>query len=103
MVEEYILGFSATPLILFMIGMVKPDWVIRWGEEENKTRKNVLKYYGLALVALFAITIGFSALSDLIGKNKLFTVLPILLVYVIYKLLDEKFDIKDKYLDIRSK
>lgn len=46
--------------IALIIGVIKPDLVIRWGKEEKRNRKNVFKYFGLGMLAffiLFVITI----------------------------------------------
>lgn len=37
-------------LLGFILGMVKPKWVIFWGTEDNKTRKTAAKVYLLLLV-----------------------------------------------------
>ena len=42
-------------LIALIIGLVKPRSVIRWGNEEKKNRKNVLKYYGLGVILFFIL------------------------------------------------
>ncbi len=34
----------------FIAGIIKPSIMIRWGTSEKKTRKNVLKYYGIGLI-----------------------------------------------------
>ncbi|MBM7623662.1 hypothetical protein [Sporohalobacter salinus] len=52
--REGFLSGSISFLFLFfilglIIGLIKPKLVIRWGTEE-KTRKEVLKYYGLGLL-----------------------------------------------------
>lgn len=44
-------------IFAFIAGMVKPDWVIRWGE--NKTRKQVLIIYGLAFIIFAVIAVSF--------------------------------------------
>lgn len=50
--------FTFLAFIGFIIGLIKPDKVIRWGEK--KTRKQVALVYGIAIIVffiLFAITI----------------------------------------------
>nr|WP_218059013.1 DUF4041 domain-containing protein [Orenia metallireducens] len=42
-------------IIAIPIGLIKPRWVIKWGKEENKTRKNVIKTYGIILIASFVL------------------------------------------------
>lgn len=39
--------------IVFLIGLVKPHVVIRWGDTEKKTRRNVAKVFGSLLVIAF--------------------------------------------------
>ncbi|WP_206458888.1 hypothetical protein [Anaerovorax sp. IOR16] len=41
--------------ICLIIGLVKPKLVIKWGMEENKSRKNVLKYYGIGTIIFFIL------------------------------------------------
>lgn len=46
--------------VALIVGLVRPQAVVRWGAEETRTRKNVLKYYGLGLIAsfiLFGVTV----------------------------------------------
>lgn len=53
-------------LICLVIGMFRPKAVIKWGMEEQKTKKSVLKYYGIGLILffiLFAITIDDTSLE----------------------------------------
>lgn len=40
-------------LISLVIGLLKPELVIRWGDENKKTRKSVFKYYGLGMLICF--------------------------------------------------
>ncbi|MFT5875658.1 MAG: hypothetical protein ACI8WT_004652 [Clostridium sp.] len=44
----------------FIVGMVKPKLVIKWGADEKKNRRNVLKYYGLAFI-ISGVLIGVTA------------------------------------------
>ena len=46
----FLLSFLA-----LVIGLIKPTLVIKWGTQEEKKRKNVLKYYGLGLVVSFIL------------------------------------------------
>jgi hypothetical protein len=39
--------------IFLIIGLVKPNAVIYWGTDKNKTRKKVLVYYGLPILIFF--------------------------------------------------
>jgi hypothetical protein len=39
--------------ILLIVGLVKPSLVIRWGEEEGKTRKTVVKLFLLTIIKIF--------------------------------------------------
>ena len=60
MLNNLFFFISFISLIALVIGLMKPNLVIKWGDLERRNRKNVLKYYGLALVAsfiLFGITI----------------------------------------------
>lgn len=46
-------------IVALIVGLIKPELVVRWGSEEKKNRKSVLKVYGLAIIAfliLFSIT-----------------------------------------------
>lgn len=38
-----------------IIGIIKPDLVIKWGSKKEKNRKNVLKVYGLSIVVFFVL------------------------------------------------
>jgi len=42
-------------LVCLVIGIIKPNIVIRWGDLEKRNRKNVLKYYGIGLIITFAL------------------------------------------------
>ncbi|HDR7719581.1 TPA: hypothetical protein QCX92_005274 [Bacillus albus] len=35
--------------------MIKPQLVVRWGSEEKRNRKSVLKFYGIGVVAMFIL------------------------------------------------
>lgn len=41
--------------ICVIIGFINPKFVIRWGDYERKTRKNVLKYYGTGTIITFLL------------------------------------------------
>lgn len=43
-------------LVGFTLGMLNPDWGIFWGDYSDKSRKNVIKYYGS--VALASLLLG---------------------------------------------
>lgn len=61
--DDLFLLLSIISLAGLIIGLIKPQWVIRWGEEEKKNRKSVLKYFGLGVVAFF-ILFGVTTESD---------------------------------------
>jgi uncharacterized membrane protein YcgQ (UPF0703/DUF1980 family) len=42
-------------IIALLIGIIKPQIVIRWGDIQKRNRKNVLKYYGIGLVVFFIL------------------------------------------------
>lgn len=42
-------------VVALVVGIIKPDIVIRWGDPEKRNRKNVVKYYGVAIVAFFIL------------------------------------------------
>lgn len=42
-------------LIALIIGIIKPQLVVRWGSEEKRNRKSVLKFYGIGVVAMFIL------------------------------------------------
>ena len=42
-------------LIALIIGIIKPQAVVRWGSEEKRNRKSVLKFYGIGVVAMFIL------------------------------------------------
>lgn len=57
-------------LIAIPVGLMHPEWVIRWGEE--KTKEKVVRYYGVGLWA--ALTLGFAfsgefTLIEALGVN----------------------------------
>jgi|GEM_PF-3189421 len=41
--------------VLFVIGMIKPIWVICWGENEYKTRKKVATTYFIPIILFSAL------------------------------------------------
>lgn len=47
-------------LVALFIGLIKPGLVIRWGDQTQKTRKGVLKYYGIGLLLFFALSTAFA-------------------------------------------
>ena len=53
--------------ILLIVGLVKPSLVIRWGEEEGKTRKMVVKLFLLTILSISVIGV---LLTDKPSKNK---------------------------------
>jgi flagellar biosynthesis GTPase FlhF len=42
-------------MVALVIGVVKPNLVIKWGSQEKRNRKSVLKYYGLSLIVSFIL------------------------------------------------
>lgn len=46
-------------LICLVIGIIKPRIVVRWGSQEKRNRKNVLKYYGIGLIISFILFVAF--------------------------------------------
>ncbi|MEI4831396.1 hypothetical protein WAX78_18385 [Bacillus sp. FJAT-53711] len=42
-------------LVALVVGMIKPQLVVRWGDTEKRNRKSVLKYYGIGLIASFVL------------------------------------------------
>lgn len=44
-------------LIALIIGVIKPQLVVRWGAVEKRTRKSVLKFYGIGLIATFVLMV----------------------------------------------
>ncbi|MGE7883745.1 hypothetical protein [Bacillus sp. NPDC094077] len=42
-------------LIALIIGIIKPQLVVRWGAEEKRNRKSVLKFYGIGVIAMFIL------------------------------------------------
>ena len=54
--ENLFAGLTFICFIFLILGLIKPNAVIYWGANENKTRKRVLLYYGITtLVFLFAL------------------------------------------------
>jgi len=59
----------------FIVGIFNPKLVIKWGVDEKKNRKNVLRYYGLAIIIfaiLFVATLPKSESKDksVVGTNE---------------------------------
>ena len=50
-------------IVALVVGLIKPDLVVRWGNQEKKNRKSVLKVYGLAMIA-FSVLFSISAPSS---------------------------------------
>lgn len=55
MVTLFVLLFLLS-FICLIIGLIRPKTVIRWGNENQKTRKNALKYFGISFVVFFVLT-----------------------------------------------
>ena len=57
-------------LIAIPVGLMHPEWVIRWGEE--KTKEKVVRYYGVGLWASLTLGFAFSGeftLIEALGAN----------------------------------
>lgn len=57
-------------LIAIPVGLMHPEWVIRWGEE--KTKEKVIRYYGVGLWASLTLGFAFSGeftLIEALGAN----------------------------------
>ena len=46
--------------IALIVGLIKPDFVVRWGDYSKRNRKSVLKYYGIGIVLFFVLAAVFS-------------------------------------------
>lgn len=60
-------------IVALIIGLIKPELVIRWGDKEKKNRKSVLKVYGVSIIAffvLFSISIPSSNDEDTVEEPK---------------------------------
>lgn len=55
--------------VALIVGLIKPVLVIRWGSVEKRTRKSVLKYYGLSVI-LFFLLFGFTSPNNNTTTNK---------------------------------
>lgn len=55
LLEDFLGLLWIISVILLIVGLVKPNAVIRWGDEEKKKRTSVLKYYGISSIILFVI------------------------------------------------
>lgn len=53
--DNLFLLLSLVSIIALVIGLIKPELVVRWGNPEKKNRKSVLKVYGLAIIAFFIL------------------------------------------------
>nr|WP_315022511.1 hypothetical protein [uncultured Aminipila sp.] len=51
----FLLAFAC--LIGLVVGLIKPVLAIKWVPEEEKTRRSVLKYYGIGLILFFILFI----------------------------------------------
>lgn len=50
--------------IALIIGLINPNVVVRWGTRKEKTRKDVLKYYGIGMLLFVVLTGVFLENSD---------------------------------------
>lgn len=53
--DNLFLLLSLVSIIALVIGLIKPELVVRWGNQEKKNRKSVLKVYGLAIIGFFIL------------------------------------------------
>ncbi|MBN7772363.1 hypothetical protein [Clostridium aminobutyricum] len=58
--------------ICLVIGVFRPRTVIRWGLDEQKTKKNVMKYYGIGMI-LFLILFSINVDDSSVEKSNLNT------------------------------
>lgn len=56
--ENLFIVLSILCLLAIPVGLAQPTWVIKWGEA--KTRKNVMRYYGLGAWFMFTLGMGCS-------------------------------------------
>ncbi|MEB1806923.1 MAG: hypothetical protein LPK26_06435, partial [Bacillaceae bacterium] len=47
-------------LVAIVVGLIRPRWVIRWGDPQRKTRKKVLLIYSISAIVLLFL-VGFTA------------------------------------------
>lgn len=50
--------------IALIIGLIRPQMVVRWGAPDKRNRKSVLKYYGVGLLLVFVLTGVFGGNTD---------------------------------------
>lgn len=55
MVDVLVFLLMLISLGCLFAGLIKPSWVIRWGREENKTRKKVATIFGLSFIIFFIL------------------------------------------------
>jgi hypothetical protein len=60
-VDDLFLIIFFVCIIALVIGLIRPQIVVRWGDPLKRNRKNVLKYYGIGLVLSFIL---FGVTSD---------------------------------------
>lgn len=60
--SELFLALSFLFVIVLIVGLFKPSIVLRWAIDENINRKNVLKYYGWAVIGMFVFFFNNNAL-----------------------------------------
>ncbi|WP_142248006.1 tetratricopeptide repeat protein [Alkalihalobacterium alkalinitrilicum] len=56
-------------IVAIVIGLIRPRWVIRWGDQQRKTRKKVLITYSISAIVLLFL-VGFTA-PELTEEQKL--------------------------------
>ena len=57
-------------LVAAIVGIIKPQLVIKWGNTEKRNRKNVLKYYGIGLIVFFIyLLLQFNAINKTIFSS----------------------------------
>jgi hypothetical protein len=50
--------------IALIIGLIKPQMVVRWGDHNKRNRRNVFKYYGIGLLLVLFLTGVFGGNTD---------------------------------------
>lgn len=47
------LGLLVVSIMALVVGLIKPEWVIRWGDPSIKSRQKVIAIYGVACLLLY--------------------------------------------------
>jgi hypothetical protein len=89
-------------MVLMIIGLIKPSLVIKWGELENRSRKKVIKLYGI--IALLSFILCF---VSLVPEDALFVLMffltPIFIFIFIVGLFKPSFVIKWGVLEKKTR